>query len=320
MNRSGCALVLMALLLGALPAGASDRPSVVTTTGMIADVARNLGGDCVNVTALMGPGVDPHLYEARASDIKRLRDADGILHNGYSLEGQLGNVLKKLGARKPSVAVAPAAFEESDLITGHEDYGVDPHLWMDVSRWQRITKPVSELMGEVAPDCREDIQRRAGEYRQELQALHDWIRDSIASIPQEQRILVTAHDAFAYYGDAYGIEVKGIQGISTDSEAAISDIREMINLVVERNVPAIYVESTINPRTIESVIDGAKERGHEVRIGGELYADAMGEEGTADGTYIGMLRSNTLAIIDGLGGERADWPERLASWKQHWDL
>ena len=320
MLRCACALVWLPVLVGIAPAAGAERPNVVTTTGMVADVARNVAGDCIKVIALMGPGVDPHLYEARASDIHRLRNADGILYSGYSLEGQLGNVLNKLGARKPSLAVAPAAFEEADLITTHQDYGIDPHLWMDVGRWKRTVTPVTNLLGKLAPECRGPMEGRAEQYRQQLEALDGWIRESIATIPQEQRVLVTAHDAFAYYGDAYGIEVKGIQGISTDSEAAIADIRDMIDLVVERDVPAIYVESTINPRPIESVIDGARDRGHEVRIGGELYADAMGEEGTPDGTYIGMLRANTLAILEGLGGESAAWPDRLESWAKRWGL
>jgi len=295
-----------------------DRPQVVTTIAMISDVARNVAGDCVQVTPLMGPGVDPHLYEARASDIERLRNADAILYAGFSLEGQMANVLEKLGSRKPSLAVGPASFDESDLIS-HEDYAIDPHLWMDVGRWSQIVPAVTEQLAAIAPDCAAAMRERASDYREELAALDGWIEQSIASIPEEQRILVTAHDAFGYYGLSYGIDVKGIQGISTDSEAAIADIRDMVNTVVERDVPAIFIESTINPRTINSVIDGANEKGHEVEIGGELFSDAMGEDGTAKGTYIGMLRSNTVAIVEGLGGTTADWPEVLNGWKQRWE-
>lgn len=297
---------------------ADERPQVVTTIAMISDVARNVAGDCADVTPLMGPGVDPHLYEARASDIERLRNADAIMYAGFSLEGQMADVLEKLGSRKPSLAVGPASFEESDLIS-HEDYAIDPHLWMDVGRWSKIVPAVTDQLVDVAPDCEASMRERASEYGEELAALDRWIEESIASIPEEQRILVTAHDAFGYYGLSYGIDVKGIQGISTDSEAAIADIREMVDTVVERDVPAIFVESTINPRTINSVIDGAREKGHEVRVGGELFSDAMGEDGTAEGTYIGMLRANTVAIVEGLGGETASWPDILNDWKQRWE-
>lgn len=313
----GVGILLMAL---ALPVFAEDKPRVVTTIGMIADVASNVAGECVSVQALMGPGVDPHLYEARASDIERLRQADAILYAGYALEGKLGRVLDNFGARKPTLAVAPEAFQEEDLITAEdEEYGIDPHLWMDAARWSKTVPPITALLQELAPECSEAMDERAAAYRQELAALHDWIGKSVASIAEEQRILVTAHDAFGYYGDAYGIEVKGIQGISTDSEAGIADIREMISVVVERQVPAIFVESTINPRTVNAVIDGANKRGQEVRVGGELYGDAMGEQGTADGTYIGMLRANTIAIVEALGGEVAPWPDALAQWQQRWE-
>ena len=311
-----CVAALLVLASG--PAlGADERPRVVTTIAMIADVAHNVAGDCAQMTALMGPGVDPHLYEARASDIKRLSNADAIMYAGFSLEGQMASVLQKLGSRKPSVAVGPASFDESDLIS-HEDYAIDPHLWMDVGLWSRIVPAITDQLAVLAPDCEPSMRQRAASYREQLDALDSWIGESIATIPQEQRILVTAHDAFGYYGLAYGIEVKGIQGISTDSEAAIADIREMVNTVVERDVPAVFVESTINPRTINSVIDAAREKGHKVRVGGELFSDAMGEDGTAEGTYIGMLRANTVAIVRGLNGDLAPWPEKLADWKQRW--
>lgn len=312
-------LFLSVLMLTACDANtAGEKPRVVTTIAMISDVARNVAGDCAQVTPLMGPGVDPHLYEARASDIRRLREADAIMYAGFSLEGQMANVLEKLGSRKPSLAVGPASFEESDLIS-HADYAIDPHLWMDVGRWAMIVPAVTDQLVALAPGCEAGMRQRAAQYGEQLAALDDWIQESIESIPERQRILVTAHDAFGYYGLAYGIEVKGIQGISTDSEAAIADIRNMVTTVVQRNVPAVFIESTINPRTIEAVIDGAKERGHKVRIGGELFSDAMGEQGTAEGTYIGMLRSNTIAIVEGLGGETAPWPKTLDGWKQRWE-
>lgn len=291
---------------------------VLATTGMIADVAANVAGTCGEVEALMGAGVDPHLYQASAGDVRRFQTADAILYSGYSLEGQLGDVLEKFGERKPTVAMAPVSIGPEHLIATDDVYGIDPHLWMDVSLWAMLAPTAALTLGETAPDCAVDMEARAVAYGAELAALHAWIEASIATIPEDQRILVTAHDAFAYFGRAYGIEVRGIQGISTESEAGIADIRAMVDAVVDEGVPAVFVESTINPRTIEAVIEGAADRGHELRIGGELFSDAMGAAGTAEGTYIGMLASNTVTIVNALGGEPAPWPPILDAWAERW--
>ena len=322
MNRShfaGALLVTSALSMVGY-AAADETPKAVTTIGMIADVAADVAGECVAVEAMMGSGVDPHLYKASASDVRTLQQADAILYSGYSLEGQLGEVLGKLGEMKPTVAVSPEAIDPGDLITTQDVYGIDPHLWMDASLWSGIAPVIAGTFAEIAPDCATDMESRAGAYGEQLAALHGWIEASIASIPEAQRILVTAHDAFAYYGRAYGIEVAGIQGISTESEAGIADIREMVDTVVEREVPAVFVESTINPRTIQAVIDAAAERGQAIEIGGELYSDAMGETGTAGGTYIGMLVENTLTIVEALGGKPAPLPEALQDWAATWNV
>lgn len=308
---------LVLLLVASTPAVAGAA-KIVTTTGMIADVARQIGGECVEVEALMGPGVDPHLYEARASDIERLRSADAILHNGFALEGQLGSVLSKLGKRKLTLAVAPASVAEDQVMMADEDenYGVDPHLWMDPGRWVQIVPTITQTLQQVAPDCGDAMSRRAEAYEAELNALDQWVDRSIATIPEKRNTLVTAHDAFGYFGDAYDINVIGIQGISTDSEPAIADIRNVVDTVIEHDIPSIFVESTISRRTVEAVVEGAARQGHELQIGAELYSDAMGERDTEAGTYIGMLRVNTEAITKGLGGTVAPWPERLDG---HWD-
>lgn len=313
------AAVAAALVASVSETRAADV-TAVATIGMIGDVARNVGGDCVAVETLMGPGVDPHLYQASAGDVRLLRDADAILYSGYSLEGQLGEVLERMGEAKPTVAVAPASIAPADLITVQDIYGIDPHLWMDAALWAQITPTIADTFAEVAPGCAATLRADAEAYAVSLAALDGWIEASIATIPEDQRVLVTAHDAFAYYGRAYGIEVRGIQGISTEAEAGIADIRSSIDLVVELGVPAVFVETTINPRNIRAVVDGAEARGHALEIGGELYSDAMGEPGTAAGTYIGMLRSNTVTIVTALGGEPAPWPEPLAGWAERWDV
>ncbi len=299
---------------------ADEPPRAVTTIAMIADVAANVAGACVAVEPMMGSGVDPHLYKARASDIRTLQEADAILYSGYALEGQLGVVLGKFGEMKPTVAVSPEGIDPSNLITVQGVYGIDPHLWMDANLWSNIAPVIAETFAEIAPDCAADMQVRSEAYQHQLEALHGWIEASVASIPEAQRILVTAHDAFNYYGRAYGIEVVGIQGISTESEAGIADIREMVDTVVERRVPAVFIESTINPRTIQAVIDAAAERGQKTEIGGQLYSDAMGEIGTAGGTYIGMLIENTLTIVEALGGKPVALPDALADWATTWNI
>lgn len=311
---------LLAAALGAGAALAGEPPRVVATTGMVGDVARTVAGECAAVEVLMGPGVDPHLFKASAGDVRTLQRADLILYSGLSLEGQLGEVLAKLGRQKRTLAVAEAAVPATELIAAQGAYGIDPHVWMDASLWRRTVAVVAAALGELAPDCAAAMARRAEAYETELAALHAWIAASIVTIPAPQRILVTAHDAFSYFGRAYRIEVAGIQGISTESEAGIADIRAMVDVVVARRVPAVFIESTINPRTVQAVIDAAAARGHVVRLGGELYADAMGADGTADGTYIGMLVANTRAIVAALGGRLEPLPEALRDWAERWNV
>lgn len=309
-----------ALLLAGMAPAQDDPVQVLATVGMIADVAENVGGECVEVTQLMGPGVDPHLYQASARDVRSFRDAELILYAGYSLEGQLGEVLDRFSEQRPTRAVAPASIEPAELITTQDVYGIDPHLWMDPSLWSRIAPTIADAVAELAPECAEAMRANAEAYARELQALHDWAATSLATVPEEQRLMVTAHDAFAYFGRAYAVEVAGIQGISTESEAGVADIREMARLVAERDVPAVFIETTINPRTIQAVIDAAENLGHEVRIGAELYSDAMGEPGTAAGTYVGMIYQNTVNVTRELGGTPPPLPQELGAWAERWDL
>ena len=314
------AAMLAAFLPGIEADASGEPPMAVATIGMVADVAGEVAGPCARIEALIGPGIDPHLYQASASDVRLFQEADAIFYSGYSLEGQLGDVLERLAERTPTVAVSPTAIDPAHLITVQDIYGIDPHLWMDASLWGAIAPVIATTLAELVPHCGTELEQRAADYQQQLLALHDWIADSIASIPETQRILVTAHDAFAYYGRAYGIEVAGVQGISTESEAGVADIREMVDIVVEREVPAIFIESTINPRTIQAVIDGAAERGQEIVIGGELFSDAMGEPGTAAGTYIGMLYKNTVTITEALNGTPAPLPAVLHPWAEAWAI
>ena len=291
---------------------------MVATVGMIGDIAQIVGGNCVVVDTMMGPGIDPHLYQATARDVQTLNRAGLILYSGYSLEGQLGDVFARYAERVPTLAVAEAGIPRDDLIATGDAYGIDPHLWMDVALWALTVPAIAEKLTELVPDCGPAIGANAERYDAQLAALDGWTAEAIASIPEDQRVLVTAHDAFAYYGRAYGIAVAGIQGISTQSEAAIADIRQTADLIVARAVPAIFVESTINPRTIEAVIAAAQQAGQDVEIGGQLYSDAMGEAGTAGGTYIGMIHSNTVSITTALGGTLPPLPAELQDWASQW--
>jgi manganese/zinc/iron transport system substrate-binding protein len=293
--------------------------NVVTTVGMIADVVQNVGDDCVKVTALMGPGIDPHLYKAGARDVHTLQNAEVIFYSGYHLEGQLGEVLEAFQKRKPTVAVAEGAIPKSATLRKAGENITDPHVWMDVSLWAGTADVIAKTLTELSPAC-QNATANAAAYKRQLLALHDWIKTSIATIPETQRILVTAHDAFFYYSRAYGIDVASVQGISTQAEASIGDIRGTVTTVVSRKVPAIFVESSINPRTIEAVLEAVADRGFTTSIGGSLYSDAMGDTGTANGTYIGMLYHNTKMIVEALGGTVAPLPVELRPWTEMWNL
>jgi len=305
------------------PAPAQEPPlRVLTTVAMIADVARNVAGDCVQVTALMGPGTDPHDYSATPRDVQALAAAELIFYVDLALEERLAGVLERFGDRRPVIGVLRAALPPEALLTDPEAGGqIDPHIWMDVSRWAQIAPVIAAAVTDLRPGCADTVAEGLARYTAELDALHAWVGQSIASIPEGQRMLVTAHDAFAYYADAYGIAAsEAIEGISTASEASIADIRNVAAFVVANAVPAVFVETTVNPRTIAALVAEARARGHEVRIGGELFSDAMGAEGTPEGSYIGMIRANTATIVQALGGTLPALPPELGDWAAEWGV
>jgi len=308
-------LAAAAAITLATPTLAQDRPlNVLTTVAMISDVAANVAGDCAEVTSLLGAGSDPHLYRPTASDVTKLASADLIFYVDPALEARLAEVLAGFSDRTPTIGLARATFDTDALIDDQQEAGqIDPHLWMDVSRWARIAPVIADAIAEQRPGCAGNMAANVENYMARLNALHGWIGQAIASIPEGQRLLVTAHDAFEYYSAAYGIEAsEAIEGISTESEASIGDIRKVAAFVVDSRVPAVFVESTVNPRTIEALVAEVRNQGHEVVVGGELFSDAMGDDGTPEGTYIGMMRANTVTITRALGGTLPDWPEALA--------
>lgn len=277
-----------------------DRIVVTTTIAQIADIVKNVGGEHVIVHSLMGPGTDPHLYKASQGDIAKLEDADIIFYNGLHLEGKMNDTLKKMNSLKPTYAVAEAVPKELLLIDEDNENALDPHIWFDPNLWKFAVEKVRDALIEIDPNHEEDYRHQADEYMEVLIQLDEYAKAQIEQIPEQSRILITAHDAFGYFGNAYGFEVLGLQGLSTDAEYGLKDVQELIEVIVERNIKAIFLESSIADRSINAVVEGAKEKGHEVVIGGELFSDAMGEENTKEGTYEGMFMHNIDTIVSSL--------------------
>ena len=282
----------------------SERPiRVVTTIGMIADIAQNVGGERVEVTGLMGPGVDPHLYKASEGDVNRMAEADVIFYNGLHLEAKMGEVIEKMEGRAKTMAVTEST-DKSDLLAPPEFEGAfDPHIWFDVTLWMKAVEQVRDTLVEMDPDHADLYRSNAEGYLGELSELHDYVKAEAERVPGEQRVLITAHDAFNYFGRAYDFEVLGLQGISTASEAGTADVQNLADFIVEHRIPAIFVESSVPPRTIEAVQAAVRSKGFEVEIGGELFSDAMGNPGTSEGTYTGMVRHNIDTIVTSLLNE-----------------
>ncbi len=305
-------LLLASLLLSAcITSGRSSQlpisertVNVVTTTGMIADIARNVGGERVQVTALMGPGVDPHLYKASEGDVIRLQEADVILYNGLHLEAQMADVLERLNEFGIKTVAVTDKIDRSLLQSPPEFQGnYDPHVWFDVSLWMKAVEQVRDTLVELDPTSAALYESNAEAYLGELANLHQYVLDQASTVPAEQRILITAHDAFNYFGRAYGFQVRGLQGISTEAQAGTADVQSLANFIVERRIPAIFVESSVPQRNVEAVQAAVNAKGFDVRIGGSLFSDAMGSEGTPEGTYVGMVRHNIDTIVTALTGD-----------------
>ncbi len=282
----------------------NGKIKIVTTTQMIKDVVENIGGDKVEVISLMGPGVDPHLYKATQGDLEKLSNADIIFYNGLHLEGKMQNVFERMSKTKSVVAVAQDIKEDDLILLAQKGDEVvhDPHIWHSVGLWSNVIFPIKNTLIEFDKDSTNRIgyEVMAKMYWNDLKYLDDETRATIAKIPKEQRLLITSHDAFNYYGRDYDIEVKGLQGISTVAEVGIKDVTEMVDLLVKRKVKAVFVESSVPKKPLEAVIQGCKQKGHAITIGGTLYSDAMGNNDTEEGTYIGMIKYNTNTIYKAL--------------------
>lgn len=280
-----------------------NRPiRVVATVGMVADIVREVGGERVNVTQLMGPGVDPHLYKGTRDDVRSILASDMVFYGGLMLEGKLIDMLEKVSNKKPVIAATKGLSPQSILSEDDSGAHADPHVWMDVSLWAKCVDVVADALADYDPEHASIYRVAATEYQAKLAELHQYGKQVIQTVPPEGRVLITSHDAFAYFGRAYGLDVFGVQGLSTDSEAGLRQINSLVDTIVKRKVAAVFVESSVPRKSILAVVDGAASRGHGVVIGGELYSDAMGAGGTYEGTYVGMLEHNLTIVARALGG------------------
>lgn len=309
LNRTLLVTALLALLLSACSSGGAapgaalaDRPiNVVATVGMITDIVRNVGGERVQATGLMGPGVDPHLYKPTASDVQKLERADLIFYGGLELEGRMTDIFVKIArAGKPTFAVSedidPARLRQPKEFQGK----YDPHIWFDVTLWQEAVRKVAKELAALDPGSAAHYQRNADAYLRQLGDLHHYVQAQVQSLPPEARVLITAHDAFGYFGAQYGLEVRGLQGTSTATEAGARDVQDLAAFICERGLKAIFVESSVPQATLEAVQAAAEARGCTVAIGGQLFSDALGADGTPSGTYLGMVRHNVDTIVAAL--------------------
>ena len=274
--------------------------NIVCTTGMIADGIKNITLDSANIIALMGEGVDPHLYKATAGDLEKLYNADIIFYNGLHLEGRMIQVLEKLSRLKPVIPIANGIAETGLIIVDSASHTHDPHIWFDLKNWSFALRYASTQLQKYDSLDAEYYDKNTKKYLQNLLQLDSIVEQKISQIPDNQRLLITSHDAFSYFGKRYHIEVRGLQGISTAADFGLRDISDLVKIIVARKIRAIFVETSVSEKSIDAVVIGCKAKGHDVIIGGHLYTDAMGASGTLTGTYIGMMQANVKMITEGL--------------------
>ena len=294
----------LAALTPALQAGPKKYPYMVTTTvGMVNDIVQNVAGAKAKATAMMGAGVDPHLYKPTRDDVSAMIRSDVVFYSGLMLEGKMADTLIKVGRNKPVYAVTEL-IEEKFLLSPEEMAGHhDPHVWMDPSAWAKATEAVQKSLSKFDPANSSIYQKNAASYIASCNELHTYGEKILATVPESSRVLISSHDAFNYFGRAFGLKVMGVQGISTESEAGLQKINSTVDFIVENNIQAVFVESSVSSKNIEALVGGVKARGKNLRIGGELFSDAMGPAGTYEGTYLGMLDHNITTVARALGGQ-----------------
>lgn len=301
--RGYCILILCCVLLGACrkaPPKRSSKPYIVVTTTLLADAIRNIVKDSAEVVSIMGPGVDPHLYKASLGDLREFMNADYIFFQGLHLEGKMAEVLEKLGRTQSVTALGdrlPPTLVHQPVEGGNFP---DPHIWFDVKLWKELVLIARDVLIEYRPNAAEYFMKNANAYASQLDSLDTYVRSQIESIPKNKRVLITAHDAFSYFGRAYNIEVRGLQGISTQAEFGLRDVSNLVHLIVDRDIQAVFVESSVSDKSLRAVVEGVANRKKKVAIGGLLYTDALAAEGSPEGTYIGMVKYNVNTITQAL--------------------
>ena len=276
------------------------RFTVVATTSMIGDALQHIVQEHAQVITLMGPGVDPHAYKATQQDVKHLLNADIVFYNGLHLEGKMADILHKLSQRRPVYAAGDALTPAQRLVDPHFPIGVDPHIWFDVNLWSQAIQYMSDQLQVADPEKAAYYKENTARYLQQLAKLHQETCQALQQIPSAQRVLITAHDAFGYFGRAYNMEVRGLQGISTVSECGLKDVTDLVQFIIQRNIKAIFLETSVPERPLQAVVEGCSQRKHQVTVGGYLYSDALGQAGTPEGTYYGMVQANVKAIVNAL--------------------
>jgi manganese/zinc/iron transport system substrate-binding protein len=292
----------------AFAAASSQQPktlNIVATTAMIGDAVRQVAGERAGVTALMGEGVDPHTYRQTRSDVVAMTRADAVFWHGLNLEAQLAEFFADLGRRKPVVALGERVPRDRLLDDPAAPGKPDPHVWMDPRLWREVVVAARDELVRLDPAGQSLFEANAARFLDEIDRLAAYADRALATVPQSSRVLVTAHDAFNYFGRAYRYDVVGIQGISTESEAGLRQIEDIVKLLLERKIRSVFVESSVSERNVRALVEGAAARGHTVAIGGQLFSDAMGRPGTYEGTYIGMIDHNVTVITRALGGDTA---------------
>ncbi len=283
------------------PKETKDTLNLVATTTMLADLSGIIGGEHVTVKGLMGPGIDPHLYQASAGDVTLMQNADVVVYNGLHLEGKMGEIFESLTGRGSTVICIEDGLKEEDLLSWENDTSIhDPHIWFDVSLWKAAAKTVADKLSAADSAHAKDYTNNLEEYLAELDTLDAYIKDKVNEIPKEQRVLITAHDAFHYFGRAYGFEVKGLQGISTDAEAGTADVSSLADFIAGHRIKAVFVESSVPPKTIKALQAAVKARGFDVSIGGELYSDSLGGKNSGAETYLLTVKANVDTIVKAL--------------------
>ncbi len=295
--------ILLILGLGACKMeSTSDRskPLIVVTTSIMEDGVSNLVGDLADVQALMPAGVDPHLYKASVRDLDKLQNADLVIYHGLYLEGKMTEIFEKLEIQKPIINAGEGISDNLLIRSGPEAHGVDPHIWFDVNLWNQAMSYVGQELIQWQPEWESTLKKNTSSYATELTDLNEEINSKVKKLRESNQALITAHDAFAYFGEAYNLEVKGLQGLSTLSEPGLRDLTGLISFIVERDIKAVFAEQTISPKAIEAVVAGCASKGHEVKLSGPLYTDSLDAAGTAADSYVGMVRANIDLIYNSL--------------------